>query len=240
MKISPAMTIKISVILILALMWVSIPAFATGDYDDDSDGDQSQDQQQDQQQGQDQTQGQEQTVNVNVEGLAGGAGVSSVNNEGNSLSVSSNYEAQAPDVVLIPNNNTERCLRVWGLSFSNQSGGGGIGVPMRSRECDLEAAADDAFAQGNIDLGWMLKCKQKSMKKAFANGGNWKQVGEKNCFSTAMEANSQLRTINTLTDRLTEVNTLRETELKQYRDSRERLTEECSLSKNRLLEACRK
>lgn len=79
------------------------------------------------------------------------------------------FEGGAPDIVMVPNNNTEQCLRVIGIMFSNSSGGGGIGYPYRSRKCDYEAAADDAFAQGNVELGWYWKCQNKNLYKKFGS-----------------------------------------------------------------------
>ena len=119
---------------------------------------------QQQRQAQGQEQGQTQTSN-NVSDAA----ASSSAEQSSSQSINSNYEAQAPDVILIPNNNTENCLRVFGLSFSNQSGGGGLGVPWRSRKCDFEAAADDAFAQGQMQLGWYWKCRNKNLYREFGS-----------------------------------------------------------------------
>jgi len=75
------------------------------------------------------------------------------------------FEASAPDIVLVPNNNTESCLRVFGIMFSNQQGGGGLGIPWRSKKCDYEQAADDAFAQGEQKLGWYWKCQNPNLYK---------------------------------------------------------------------------
>lgn len=232
------MKIQISLAVLFAIAWVCVPAFATGsyDYDDDMTVEQEQNQGQGQEQYQDQTTDVNLANDISIENAAAGG---SAINEGNAQSVefNSNYQAQAPDVVLIPNNNTERCLRVWGLSFSNQSGGGGLGLPMRSKECDLEAAADDAFAQGNLDLGWMMKCKMKSMKKAFG-GRQWKSDGERLCFVNAMDGVSQTKTIRTLTETLKTVSTEREIERTLAKESRERITQMCNESKNKILAAC--
>lgn len=129
-------------------------------------------------QAQDQSQNQAQDVAVNVAGDAGDT--TNVEN-----TTAFNSENNSSNVVLVPNNNTESCMRVYGLAFGNKDGSGGIGWPYRSRECDLEAAADDAFAQGNLELGWMMKCKQKSMKKAFG-GRDWKATGEQACLESAL------------------------------------------------------
>lgn len=75
----------------------------------------------------------------------------------------------APVVTFVPNNNTENCLRVIGLSFANSSGGGGLGWPYRSKKCDYEQAADDAFAQGQFKIGWYWKCQNKNLYKRFGS-----------------------------------------------------------------------
>ena len=126
---------------------------------------QAQEQGQHQSQGQDQLQGQSQanslTNDIDASSIAS---VSSMSDQANSQSV--NYQS-APSIVLVPNNNTENCLRVIGLSFANTSGGGGLGIPYRSRKCDLEQSADDAFAQGNMKLGWFFKCQNPNTYKTF-------------------------------------------------------------------------
>lgn len=119
-------------------------------------------QQQRQQQGQIQGQAQS-SSSVSTSNAA--AAASAQQDQANQQNITSNYEAQAPDVILIPNNNTENCLRIWGLSFSTTSGGAGLGIPWRSKKCDFEAAADDAFAQGQIKMGWYWKCKNKNLYK---------------------------------------------------------------------------
>lgn len=163
------------------------------------------------------------------------AATGSAVNEGNEQNISVSHEARAPDVVMIPNNNTEQCLRIWGLSFVNQNGGGGLGIPTRSRECDLEAAADDAAAHGLLELAWTFKCKQKALKKAFG-GPEWRTRGEGRCLDVAREslqAKSLLReqeqTIGVLRDRLA---------ILQNQQAVDR--EDCERSKDRIIEGCRK
>jgi len=189
---------------------------------------------QDQDQDQKQHQDQEQSVTINVETPGGqletlGATTTTVN-DNESSSVSFNTENNSSNTVLVPNNNTESCLRVFGFGIPTSEGSVILGIPWRSGACDLEAAADDAFAQGQLALGWTFKCKQKALKKAFG--------GEGKCVRTALEGIGQVKTIHTLEERLTEITELRERELRQYKESRERLTEMCNDSKNRLLESC--
>ncbi len=85
--------------------------------------------------------------------------------EGGDVNNNTTYEASAPNIVMVPNNNTESCLRVFGIMFSNQQGGGGLGIPWRSKKCDYEQAADDAFAQGEQKLGWYWKCQNPNLYK---------------------------------------------------------------------------
>jgi hypothetical protein len=122
---------------------------------------------QDQSQYQDQSQGQSQDVTVDVSSAAT-ASLANASDQANSQTTT--FTA-APSIVLVPNNNTENCLRVIGLSFANTSGGGGLGIPYRSAKCDFEQAGDDAFAQGNMRLGWFWKCHNSNLYKQFSRKG---------------------------------------------------------------------
>jgi hypothetical protein len=217
-------------LLLIGAFFFAGMAFATGD-DDDSDGNQAQGQDQQQHQGQEMQQSQ--TLNVES-AAAGGQAV----NEGNEQKVefNSNYESQAPDVVLIPNNNTEKCLRIFGLSFSTTDGGGGIGFPWRSAACDFEQAADDAFAAGERDLGWFWKCQSKNLYKPFRSKGESKESAMSDCQDRMMQGVSQASMITRLQQDLTELNRLREQELEQYRQSRQR----CNDLTEKLEENCTK
>ena len=95
------------------------------------------------------------------------ASAAEASNEGNNLTVSTSVEAPAPDIVLVPNNNTANCMKVYGLSFSNTSGGGGIGWPYRDKSCDFEQAADDASAHGQHIIAWYWRCHKKNLYKQF-------------------------------------------------------------------------
>jgi len=216
-----------TVLLIGALLFAGI-AFATGD-DDDSDRTQTQDQEQSQKQ----FQGQEQMVSIES-AAAGGQAI----NEGNDQSVEFNSvsEARAPDILMVPNNNTEKCLRIFGLSFSTTDGGGGIGFPWRSAACDFEQAADDAFAAGERDLGWFWKCQSKNLYKPFRSKGESKESAMVDCQDRMMQGVSQTQMIARLRDDLVEMNTLRERELEQYRQSRRR----CEDLTTKLEENCTK
>ncbi len=104
-------------------------------------------------------------------------------------------ESSNTNVVLVPNNNTEHCLRVWGISFGNGNGGGGIGVPYRSKKCDYEQAADDAFAAGERSLGWWWKCQNPSLHK------RWRIKGEEDQYLAADRCHAfMMRSASTSTD----------------------------------------
>lgn len=215
---------KIATIISICLL--SGVAFATGS---DDDRDPSQEQAQEQKQ----YQGQEQAVTIES-AVAGGQAI----NEGNDQSVQFNSvsEARAPDILLVPNNNTEKCLRVFGFSFSTQDGGGGIGFPWRSAACDFEQAADDAFAAGERDLGWFWKCQSKNLYKPFRSKGESKESAMTDCQDRMMQGVSQVQVIAMLRDNLAEMNLLRERELEQYRQSRRR----CEDTTAKLEENCTK
>lgn len=91
-------------------------------------------------------------------------------------------ESNNTNVVLVPNNNTENCLRVWGLSWGNSSGAGGIGVPQRSAACDYEQAADDAAALGNHKMAWYWRCHKKNIYKPFRKGNRTAPEAIRACF----------------------------------------------------------
>lgn len=169
-----------------------------------------------QSQQQDQSQGQEIQQNITTTGGPANAIAKSgdATNEGNSLSVESNYEASPADVVLVPHNNTANCQRVYGLGGGNNSGNVVLGVPFRDRTCDLEAAADDAFAQGNLTLGWVFKCKQKNIRKAFG--------GEQEC----LEAVARPDIVRQLKDRIEVLTDQKATLLEERKHDQARCKEE--------------
>lgn len=92
-------------------------------------------------------------------------------------------ESNNTNVVLVPNNNTENCLRVWGLSFGRDGTAGGIGVPTRSKACDFEQAADDAAAQGNHRLAWYWRCHKKNLYKTFQSKGEADEAAIVQCYN---------------------------------------------------------
>lgn len=221
------MIIKVTIGLLLIAAWVSIPAFAT-DYGNDEAMSQEQLQLQKQLQGQ--AQGQLAT---------GGAATSS--NEGINIDTSetSNIENNSSNTVLVPNNNTENCLRVFGIAWGKNGESGALGLPWRSKKCDFEQAADDAFAAGERESGWFWKCQNSNLYKQFKKKNVSTEMAQESCLAKMVGEVRAMQRIETLTTQLTEINTLRENELTQYRESRERLTEACNDSKNRMLESCK-
>lgn len=93
---------------------------------------------------------------------------------GNSLSVEENHPddievevRQLGTLVSQPNNNTSSCIKVWGIASGNKDIQGIFGIPQRDMQCDLDKAANDAFAQNNYLLGWSFKCNMKSIQKMY-------------------------------------------------------------------------
>jgi len=202
------------IVTVISILLLSAAAFASGSSKD-------RDPNLEQSQGQEMSQSQGQETSVSVENAAAGG---QAINEGNQQEIefNSNYEAQAPDVIMIPNNNTEKCLRIFGLAFSSQDGGGGIGFPWRSAACDFEQAADDAFAAGERDLGWFWKCQSKNLYKTFKAKGESKESAIGDCQAKMTDGVNQAQMVVRLQKDLAEVNLLRENELDQYRQSRQR------------------
>lgn len=89
-------------------------------------------------------------------------------NEGVSTNI--NTENNASNVVLVPNNNTESCMRVYGIAFGSDGTSGGLGIPYRSSACDYDQNADDAAATGNHRLAWYWRCHKKNSYKPFRKG----------------------------------------------------------------------
>lgn len=221
------------IVALIGIFLMTGTALATGSDDDDRDLGQNQTQDQYQKQ----YQGQETMVNVE-NASAGGQAI----NEGNEQKIefNSNYKSQAPDIFMVPNNNTEKCLRIFGLSFSTEGGGGGIGFPWRSAPCDFEQAADDAFAGGERDLGWFWKCQSKNLYKTFRAKGESKESAIGDCQTRMMAGVSQAQMITKLQGDLNEVNRLRDSELIQYRESRDRMQRACEDTTSKLEENCTK
>jgi hypothetical protein len=131
-------------------------------------------------------------------GGAGGAGGSATaaggsataSNEGVSVQggdTNFNSESNNTNVVLVPNNNTANCMRVFGLSFGNDSGAGGLGYPHRDKACDFEQAADDAAAIGNHKIAWWWRCHKKNLYTTFKHGDMTKEQAQLACWNSMVQ-----------------------------------------------------
>ena len=121
----------------------------------------------DQHQGQQQGQEQNITIGGGGEPLADGGDLQMTTDDDISISENNSVENNSSNIVLVPNNNTENCLRVFGFGWGKDGTSGGFGIPWRSKACDYEQAADDAFAAGERELGWYWKCHNKTLYKPF-------------------------------------------------------------------------
>lgn len=175
-------------------------------------------QQQHQNQDQDQHQSQEQTatggnatINIGTNGDGGvgqqsssqGALSSNASNDGVTVGGdTSNVENNSSNVVLVPNNNTESCLRVFGFGWGKDGSSGGFGVPWRSKACDFEQAADDAFAGGERDLGWFWKCQNKNLYKQFKGKDESVESAIDDCHTRMLATTSTDEVVRKLEQRL--------------------------------------
>lgn len=190
-------------IVIFALACVVIPIQATAGgstprCDDGSCNDTEQHQGQLQGQGQHQGQGQRQHAEGGDGGNAtGGAAyadatggeasanaMSGANNEGVDVSNNTTFSSESnnTNVVLVPNNNTSNCMRVWGISFGTSDGAAGLGLPTRDKSCDFEQAADDAAATGNHEIAWYWRCHKPNLYKTFRQRGEEDRSAIMDCF----------------------------------------------------------
>lgn len=124
-------------------------------------------------------------------------------NDGNTLNVEGDrVENNSSNVVLVPNNNTESCVRVFGLAFGKNGESGAIGFPWRSAKCDYEQAADDAFAAGERDLGWFWKCQNKNLYKRFKEEGDTDNQAIEDCHIRMLSTTSKDEVVRKLEQRL--------------------------------------
>ena len=131
-------------------------------------------------------------------------GSASSSNDGVQVDASdqSSVENNSSNVVLVPSNNTESCVRVWGIAFGKDGTSGALGIPWRSKRCDLEQAADDAFAGGERDLGWFWKCHNKSLYKAFQSKGESPESAIDDCHTRMLATTSTSDVVRKLEERL--------------------------------------
>jgi hypothetical protein len=169
-------------------------------------------------------------------------GSASASNEGIDIDASENnsIENNSSNVVLVPNNNTESCVRVFGVAFGKNGESGAIGFPWRSKKCDFEQAADDAFAAGERELGWFWKCRNPNLYKQFKGKNVEKQEAMDRCHASMVGNVSALKTIETLKEQLTTSEELRKIERNRHEKLTEELNTQCDESKDRIADACRK
>ncbi len=218
-----------SKILVMALLVFALPAFATFNKPDPAQG-----QEQEASAASTASSASDSASSAVSDALSESAAAAEASNEGNSLSVNENYESGPADLILVPNNNTENCLRVFGFAFGNNNGSGMFGIPWRSNACDYEGAADDAFAAGMHDLGWFWKCNNSSLYSRFKDKGESKQEAIEQCHAKALGELSSRAVIAGL-----------KASLKASKENVQFLQEErrierikCNDAKNRITEAC--
>jgi hypothetical protein len=98
-----------------------------------------------------------------------------------------NSESNNTNVVVVPNNNTANCMRVFGISFGSGDGAAGIGYPHRDKSCDFEQAADDAAATGNHKIAWWWRCHKKALYQTFRTSGSSNEQAKLACWNSMME-----------------------------------------------------
>ena len=222
-------TLFIAALLLLAIFFVVSPANATKPMPPPPV---------EQKQSQKQGQGQEQQVVVNIGGEDGAGAL--VNEAPTTLTTGSttleggdttfNSTNKSSNVVLVPNNNTENCLRIWGISFGNSSASGGIGYPHRSAACDYEQAADDAAAVGDQNLAWYWRCHKRNIRKPFKGKGVSSAQATEACHAKM----TQFMDVGTLAMRNSEL----ERRVQILLDEREFDSDRCEESKDRIMAGC--
>lgn len=156
------------------------------------------------------------TVETTAQGGAGGSGGSGYGGEGGSVTVNIggdgdgengagalvndtstnsfesgdtnfNSESTNTNVVVVPNNNTANCMRVFGISFGNGDVATGLGYPHRDKACDFEQAADDAAATGNHKIAWWWRCHKPALYKTFKSKGTSSEMAQLSCWNSMIE-----------------------------------------------------
>ncbi len=192
-----------------------------------------------QDQAQDQAQEQAQSQSAEAIGIGGDAAAAAeAINEGNSLAVNQNYESGPADAVLVPNNNTENCLRVIGLMFGNKDGSGMLGLPFRSKKCDFEQAADDAFAGGERELGWFWKCHNPNLYRQFRDPREKRPKMIDDCVKRMVGPITIQRRLEAANDQLKFIENERKIERQNYIDTREQLKQDCAEALDRQHQTC--
>ena len=135
-------------------------------------------------------------------GGAGGAAASDSNanssSGGNSLTVnesgnSSHVAASTPAAVV--GNTTATCRYFIGVSGMGTNGGGGLGYPVKDKDCELMEMSSFVFAHNNPTLGWDLFCRTSVIKKLITYEGCMATSGTATAASAAEALKSQASTI---------------------------------------------
>jgi hypothetical protein len=174
-------------------------------------------------------------------GLGGEGGAANATNEGITVDTSeeTRIENNSSNIVLVPNNNTENCLRVIGISFGNNGSAGALGWPYRSAKCDYEQAADDAFAAGEREIGWFWKCQNRNLYKKFKDKGETAEQAAQDCYHHMVGKVTLAKTVTSLTEQLRVSEEERRIARELHKESVERINAACNESKNRMMETCR-
>lgn len=168
------------------------------------------------------------------------SGSGQATNEGNNTEINSRTENNSTNIVMVPNNNTESCVRVFGLAFGKDGAAGSIGFPWRAAACDFEQAGDDAFAGGERDLGWFWKCHSKNLYKPFRDKGEDAKTAINDCHNRMMNGVTSAQMITMLQEEMDKMREDHEADLASYSERMESQKGRCNESKNRIVEACRK
>ena len=235
-KMMTKMMIKISACVLLALLWVSIPAFADPDEDCTGNPHHCNGGGNGNGNGDDHSQSQEQAASATSDAMS--ASDSSSVNEGNNTEINSRTENNSSNIVLVPNNNTENCLRVIGIAFGKNGESAAFGWPFRSKKCDYEGAADDAFAQGEHELGWFWKCENPNLYKSFKDKGESNRRASDDCLTRMVGGMRATQTITTMTKTIETMEQAARSRDTLHKQREEEWAAACNEEKNRMLRAC--
>lgn len=161
-------------------------------------------------------------VDVDTGSAAAGA---EANNTGNNLSVTA--ESGPANLVLVPNNNTESCLRVFGFSGGNRQGSAMFGIPFRSSACDYDKAADAAAATGDHETAWFWRCHKKALYKPYRDGRGKeaREAAIAACHAAMVGPINAQRTIDALRERLAFIENERQVDRDKCEEAKDRIAE---------------
>lgn len=175
------------------------------------------------------TSGSESNSNSSVKGTIDGTGGDSESRAkiDSDDDVDISTENNSSNIVLVPNNNTEQCIRVYGIAFGKDGEAGAIGWPWRSKPCDLNAAAADAFAAGERELGWFWKCHNKHLFKGFRKKDMTDEQAIKACHDYTVGEVRNVAVIRRLREQIEFLQRERKIERERCSDEKERISERC-------------